>query len=639
MSAIAGLFSRDGAGIDRAALQLMAGKLEHRGPDDSGLWCDGSVGLAHRMLWTTPESLSERMPASSRAGTSVLTADARIDNRDELIAELGLAGPVASITDSEIILAAYEQWGETCPSKLIGDFAFALWDAPRHQLFCARDAMGVKCLYYFESPRLFAFASEIKALVCLSAVPRYLNEVRVADFLINLFEDREITFYRDVKRLPAATTLRITRDRVKLNRYWRLDPECEIRLSSDSKYAEAFRDLFAQAVLSRTRSAFPIACTLSGGLDSSSIACLADRLTAGAGRGPVHTLSAIFPGLPESDLKLIDERPFIQAALAQGNFIPHMIEADRLSPLRDVARVHYYLDEANFAPNLYLHWAMYEEANRHGIRVLLDGFDGDTTVSHGLARLPDLLVGLEWPTLWRELKQTRQNLMRSSSTKRVFLNTCIKPLAPLWMYRMKRLLQGRLKEVSGNSTLLEPSFMRDTDIKRRAQRLLRRPYRWHEDTRSQHLESLGDGTYASALESADKSSAAFHVEARYPFFDRRLIEFCVALPASQKFAQGWNRVILRRAMEGILPREIQWRPLKGNLGPNFERRFLDFERQTLDEIVLHDSPQVTRYISATAMKEAYHRYQNNPLGDTRYSIQLFTAVNLALWLRDTALVP
>jgi asparagine synthase (glutamine-hydrolysing) len=499
--------------------------------------------------------------------------------------------------------------------------------------------MGVKCLYYFESKRLFAFASEIKALICLSGVPRLLNEVRVADFLVNLFEDREITFYRDVKRLPGACTLIVTRDTVKLSNYWALDPEREIKLRSDDEYAEAFRELFRNAVKSRTRSAYPLACTLSGGLDSSSIACMARQMEDAAGRGPVHTLSAVFPGLPESDLKLIDERPFIQAALSTGRFIPHMIEADKLSPMRDVSRVHYYLDEANFAPNLYLHWAMYEESKRHGIRVLLDGFDGDTTVSHGLTRLPDLLVALDWRTLWRELNLTQRNLMPSSSLKRVFLNTCVKPLAPLWVYRLKRLLQGRFKEVSGNSTLIEPSFMREVDLKRRAKRLLYRRYRWHEDTRAKHLEGISDATYASALEAADKASAAFSVEARYPFFDRRLIEFCIALPASQKFADGWNRVILRRAMEGILPKEIQWRPRKGNLGPNFERRLLEFERQTLDEVILTDTSRVARYVSTAAMKEAYHEYRDHPVGNNKQSIQLFAAANLALWLRDSALVP
>jgi asparagine synthase (glutamine-hydrolysing) len=153
------------------------------------------------------------------------------------------------------------------------------------------------------------------------------------------------------------------------------------------------------------------------------------------------------------------------------------------------------------------------------------------------------------------------------------------------------------------------------------------------------LQGIGDATYASALEATDKSSAAFGVEARYPFFDRRLIEFCVALPANQKFGQGWNRIILRRAMEGILPPEIQWRPRKGDLSPNFERRLLDFERQTLDEVILRDPSPVARYVSSSAMREAYRHYRADPIGNNKYSMQLFAAVNLALWLRDTALVP
>jgi asparagine synthase (glutamine-hydrolysing) len=637
MSGIAGYFFRNGQPADRIQLANMAKRLEHRGPDGFDLWCNGSIGLAHRMLWTTPESLLERLPAVNRSGSLVITADARIDNRDELIVQLGIDGRTSLITDSEVILAAYEKWGDSSPERLVGDFVFVIWDAARQQLFCARDPMGVKCLYYYDSPRLFAFASEIKALASLDEIPLRLNELRVADFLVNLFEDREITFYCDVKRMLGATTLLVTRDGVKSSRYWYLDPLREIQLSSDGEYAEAFRDLFGKAVASRMRSVYPIACTLSGGLDSSSIACMARQFAGGS--EAIHTLSAVFPGLPEADRKAIDERPYMNAALATGNFVPHSIQADRLSPLRDVSRVHYHLDEANFAPNLYLHWAMYEEAHKYGIRVVLDGFDGDTTVCHGLTRLPDLLVALRWPTLWRELVLMRHNLMPDASMAAVFFNFCVKPLAPLCAYRLKRVLRGQLKEAAGNTTLIERSFMRRLDMRRRSRRLLRRKHPWYENTRFKHMEGLNDATYASALEAADKSTAAFGLEARYPFFDRRLIEFCVALPASQKFAGGWNRIILRRAMEGILPREIQWRPGKGNLGLNFNRRLLDFDGDILQRLIFNEAGVVDKYVDTEAMRDAYFEYQRCPIGNDQHSVQLFTAANLALWLRDGALGP
>jgi asparagine synthase (glutamine-hydrolysing) len=497
--------------------------------------------------------------------------------------------------------------------------------------------MGVKNFYYYDSPRLFAFASEIKALVCLKEIPRELNEVRVADFLVNMFDDREITFYKGVKRLPSASTLTASRERLGIHRYWTLDTAKEFKLGSDSEYAEAFRDVFTQAVRCRLRSAFPVASTLSGGLDSSAVACLAQKLLAAKGER-LHTLSAIFPGAPTADLEAIDERRFIQAALATGDFEPHYIRADELSPMRQNDRMHFHLDEANFAPNLYLHWAMYEEAAKHGVRVLLDGFDGDTTVSHGFARLPELLFSLRWGTLAQELRLIRRNLLPKSSLRRIFWNLCVKPSTPVWAFRLKRLMQGRISEFKGNPTLIEPSFARSIGIDSRVRQMSGSRQFRPKNTRECHLEGITDPTYAWALEAADKSAAAFGIEARYPFFDKRLIEFCLALPADQKLGQGWNRMVMRRATEGILPPEIQWRPKKGNLSSNFYRKFLDLEGATLEEVVRsHEPACFGRFVSKPAMQAAYQHFQSEPMRNNQQAVQLFAAVNLALWLRQSAL--
>lgn len=208
MSAIAGLYRRDGRPVDRAELERMTARLAHRGPDAAGAWIQGPVGLGHRMLWTTPESHQERLPLASDSGDVAITADARIDNRDELIAALGLSDRRGvGLTDSELISCAYARWGEDSPKRLIGDFAFALWDKRRQFLFCARDHSGVKPFYYHLSDRIFVLGSEIKALFSLETVPRQLNQVRVADHLAGLFEDESITFFDAFCGFPLATAL------------------------------------------------------------------------------------------------------------------------------------------------------------------------------------------------------------------------------------------------------------------------------------------------------------------------------------------------------------------------------------------------------------------------------------------------
>ncbi len=633
MSGICGIFRRNGEPVTGPSLEAMLERLRHRGPNGEAVWFDGATGFGHCMLHVTRESLEERLPRACEGGSYAITADARIDNRAELAEKLGL-GRYANIPDSEFILSAYRKWGEACPYMLQGDFAFAIWDAARRQVFCACDPMGVKSLYYYLSGNVFLFASEIKGLFALPETPRQLNELRVAEYLVTLFEDRSGTFYRDILRLPGAHALTVDARNSYERRYWTLDAERELRLGSDGEYVEAFREVFGEAVRCRTRSVFPIGSALSGGLDSSSVACLA-RETKAADAGPVHTFSLIFPNLPDDDRRVIDERPQMQAVIDSGGFIPHFIQADRLSPLWQVDRMHYHLDHANCAPNLYLHWAMYNCAQQSGVRVFLDGFDGDSAVSHGFERLTELAQTGQWRTLWRETTLLSQNHLAGIRRRRILKEYCVKPLAPRWAYMAWRLLHGRRDAVSPD-LLISPDLKRRTDIERRARRLLADEYAWSplRSARRTHEGYISQALYAYTLEIADKASAAFGLEARYPFFDRRVLEFCLALPAEQKLAQGWNRWILRRSMAGIVPAEVQWRRNKGNLSPNFHRRLLDFERELLERVVLRDSHELASYLDPAAMRAVYRKYEKTHARSGGESLQLFAAVNLALWLRS-----
>lgn len=640
MSGICGVFRRNGAPVDSQAVSGMVERIRHRGPDTQAVWTNDSVGLGQCLLWVTPESLKEKLPNYQPESKLAIVADARIDNRAELIASMRVTGPAGDIADSELILAAYEQWGEDCCSHLTGDFAFAIWDGRRQNLFCASDHMGVKSLYYYLTDQVIVFASEIKAILAVPEVPCRLNEIRVADYLVTLFEDRAGTFYQGIQRLPGAHTLSAGRDRSAVRKYWALDSTKEIRFASDAEYVEAFRELFTEAVRCRTRSAYPIGATVSGGLDSSSIACLARNLTAGDGsRGPVHTFSLVFPGLPDEDKKKIDERSEIQAVLNTGGFQPHMIEADRLSPMGQIERMHFHMDAANCAPNLYLHWAMYGAAQASGVRVFLDGFDGDSTVSHGFERLADLAKTLRWSTLRSEVDMLSRNHLKGIRSRRIIREYCIRPLTPRWAFLVWHLLHGRKREVLSQNIVIGKELKERTGIVERAARMLRDDYAWSptKGAREFHRQSIDQALYAYTLDIADKATAAFSVEARYPFFDKRLIEFCLALPAEQKLAQGWNRWILRRAMEGILPREIQYRPKKGDLSPNFHRRLLDFERPRLEEVALGDESSIKPFVDADALKSLYRVYEKSYVRSQGESIQLFGTVNLALWLRATGL--
>jgi asparagine synthase (glutamine-hydrolysing) len=636
MSAITAIYYRDGRPMHPTVSDQMVATLAHRGSDRAATWCEDNIALGHTMCWTTPESIQERLPLVDELRGLVVTADARIDNRDELLDVLSLNGRPAEIADSELILAAYEKWGEACPEKLVGDFAFAIWDRRRQILFCARDTMGVKPFYYFLSDHVFVLASEIKALFCVEEVPYELNERRVADHLLGGFEDKAATFYRGIFRLAPAHTMTVSCGVDRVSRYWSLDPSREVRLGSDHEYADAFREIFTKAVRCRLRSAFPVGSSLSGGLDSSSIACTARLMLAEDCSRRLHTYSAIFPGLPDEDLPKIDERKFVDMVLALGDLEPHFVRADRLGPLADLERVLWHEDEAFLAPNLYLHWALYDAARQDGVRVFLDGLDGDTTVSHGLDYLSELGRKGKFWTLMREAAElSRKSPNPSFTSRRIAWEFGIRNLIPGEVERLARRLLGRQPranpEIDG---VINVSFAGRMNV---AERAGGDGSRRKKTARESHCESLDSGLIPYTLELADRASAAFGVEARYPFFDRRLIEFCVALPADQKLKRGWTRSVMRRAMTGILPPEVQWRIGKANLSPNFKRRLLDFGRPTIEEIIENRPELIESYVNMSALRAAYRRYSSQPTRAGQDALTVYGAVMLGCWLRKSNL--
>jgi asparagine synthase (glutamine-hydrolysing) len=536
------------------------------------------------MLWTTPESLHEVLPFTDKSRDLTITADARIDNRDELMGQLNLAAQThGQLSDSQLILAAYGKWGEDCPQHLIGDFAFLIWDNRSRKLFCARDHIGAKpFFYYHREGRKFCVASEIKALFCLPEVPRKLNERRIGDHLQANFSDKIHTFYEDVLRLPPAHSLTVTKSSTRLHNYWVPDLSRELRLKSSGEYVEAFREVFTEAVRCRLRSAYAIGSTLSGGLDSSSIACVARDVAAPQ---KVHTFSAIYPSLAEIDRR-IDERSYIEAALSGGEFEAHYIHADAISPLHNIEKIEWHEDGPLTHPSQYLMWAVGEVAQANGVRVVCTGDDGDSTVSHGWNDLPELAIRGSWKTLAREVKAIAEQTNGKVSPMGVIRKSVIKPFIPLIPQnaaKWARKLQRNSIATESNLSLSEAGVPIKVEFFERLcaahgnivanvnNSMVR--YTRNAD-KKMHWESVNSGLFTSALDVMDKAATASSMETRYPFFDRRLIEFCIAVPPGEKLHQGWTRSLLRRSMEGILPPQIQWRKDKGNLSANWKNGLL-----------------------------------------------------------------
>jgi asparagine synthase (glutamine-hydrolysing) len=644
MSAIVGIYRFDQLPVECSSVRQMVDTLVHRGPDGSEVWCNGPVGLGHRMLWSTPESLLERLPLIK--GDLAITADARIDNREELISLLELNDrPAEKITDSDIILAAYEKWEERCPEKLLGDFAFAIWDGRRRKIFCARDHFGVKPFYYYVSKSVFIFATEIKALLSQPEVPNQINELKVGEFLTaTAAQNTATTFFEEILRLCPAHCLVIGEAEINLKSYWALDPSYALPLSSDTEYANKFREIFIEAVRCRLRSAFPVGSMLSGGLDSSSIACVAKQLSSNGSLLP--TFSGVFDTVTECD-----ESFFQNTVLAQGGFDPYYLHADQISPLTDLEKVLWHQDECFTMDNSYIIWCTNRIAQGQGIRILLSGYDGDNTVSHGNAYFRELASKRRWITLRREMKAYGERMdipwsptfwlyVRRFGIKPATSNIWIlKAASNIWILKKVRNTCRTLVRVlrkpknnyehSVEDSILNPEFAQKLKSEPSYRIEKEQPY----DQRYDHYRSLTNSLLAESLEMMDRMSGAFSIENRFPFWDKRLVEFCLALPPEQKLRQGWSRMILRQSMAGILPQEVQWRTGKANLQPNYEHGLLNFEHERLKEIILNHPEKIEKYVNTNVLREAFNRFSTDCSTD-KDLICIMQVVSFASWLQN-----
>lgn len=271
MSGIAGIVRFDGDKVKRRELERVASALHQFGPDKSGIVTQDGVGFVHVLMRMTPEDQFDHQPSRSASG-AIITADLRIDNRDELLVRLGLNQKIASEwSDSRLLLFAWEKLGDQVFSILRGPFAIAIWDQRSRSLTLARDHLGLNVLMWHRNEHSFAFATMPNGLFAFDNVPRELCEEKLADFLVLNHADHARTLYRNIFRIPPAHVMHVTSEgSVKLRQYWSLREIATVRLSSDAAYAEGLRGHLDRAVRRQMRSLHPVGALLSGGLDSSS---------------------------------------------------------------------------------------------------------------------------------------------------------------------------------------------------------------------------------------------------------------------------------------------------------------------------------------------------------------------------------
>jgi asparagine synthase (glutamine-hydrolysing) len=541
----------------------MRSAMQEWGPDGGGTWMDEGAGLGSLIFFDTPEAVHEQLPVQSPRGF-VLTAEARLDNRDELCVELNIpeSERLAS-ADGQLILRAYETWAEDAPLHLIGDWSFAAWHPLERRLFIARDHFGNTGLYYFQDADRFAFASSRKALFALG-IPRRLNEFYLACLLVSWpAHHGSQTIELDLNRLPPAHSLALQGGRVRTNLYWWLENTPELRLHDPREYAERFLSVYDRAVRDRLRSQKDVGVTLSGGLDSGSVTVLAARALREHGRRlkaytsvPLHDVGDTVDGD-----RFGDELPFAQSTASfAGNVDLIQIPARNYTPvhaIRNGLQVH---DEPGHAAgNTYWILDLLDSARRDGLGALLTGQGGNATVS--------------WTGADRG--QAIKRLMKTGHWRKT-LQLLVYPHVPLPFLRAARRLL-RHGQLDWSRTAIRDDFARRIGLATlylQGSGSTSNPEEWHTPLQQRFAIIKPGESFLGSIYS--ENSAAHGMEIRDPTFDKRVMECTISIPDHEFMGpDGYDRWIMRAAMQGLMPDDVRLNRRRGRQAADLGQRLID----------------------------------------------------------------
>jgi asparagine synthase (glutamine-hydrolysing) len=550
VSGIAVLYERGGAAAAEARLARMLERLRHRGPDRRSHLCLGPVALGQCMLETTPEDALDQQPLRAASAARWIIADARLDNREELLSAGRAAGDVAEpVSDAGLILWAYERWGEDCPERLIGDFAFVIWDGEARRLFCARDHLGVRPLYYHHDGRALRAASEMNALFADERVPRRLCRRETALFLTYQYTEAKATLWEGISALSPGHRLTVTSAAIREEPYWRLDPSRRIRHRDDASYADHFKQVFSEAVRCRLRSSRPLGAQVSGGLDSSSVACEAERLRReGCASGdPVLLMRCLFPGME------CDERRYSQA-VADHLGLPIVAFAPPEDPEICRPAPEPFDPDCYFDPTVRAFGPLLEVARQRGVRSILTGVGGDHLMRRtGLERADAVRKGrLGAAARMAGLSARPFSLTGWKTLLRDGITAFVPPRVMRPLRRLRHPPRARWPWVSAKVARVamehqEAAAQRDFE-------------RYPEPVTRDLVRQLADGLNSSLpLAQSDRLAARAGAEFRHPFFDVRLVELLLAFPHAQRFDGEIEKPVLRRAMVGVVPALVRER--------------------------------------------------------------------------------
>ena len=632
MCGIAGLVLTSADRVDGKVLKAMFDDLEHRGPDDAGLLLlrgrqvslrrvagEDAVGdaiLMHRRLSIIDLSQAGWQPMRSRDGRYYVIFNGEIYNYLELRAELvSLGHDFDSHSDTEVLLAAYSEWGAKALNRLTGMFAFAILDVDLQKIFIARDFFGIKPLYFARWRDGFVFASEINPILRLPGIQRRVNVQRLYDYLrFGLTDYGGDTLFEGIKQLPAAHYLEVSLDDpapAEPIRYWHVDANQRIDISFEDAAAR-LRDLFLESVSLHLRSDVAVGVALSGGIDSSSISAamrqLAPDLT-------IHAFSYI------ADEPMVNEERWVDVMGAAGNLVVHKVKPQPTELAADLENLIALQGECFASTSIYAQHRVFQSARQVGIKVMLDGQGAD-----------EMLGGYEIYIAARLVSLVREG--RLAEAARFVRDASRRQRSGNWRLWLRAFdflvppkLQGPLRRWTGEDLL--PPWLNKKWFDERQVKPISLNYKNGKDVLRQTLvHTLTEVSLPSLLRYEDRNSMASSIESRVPFLTPALVNFVLALPEEYVIAaDGTTKSVFRAAMRGIVPDPILDRRDKiGFVTP--EKGWLAALRPWVDTVLASPRAMEMRAIEARRMQT---EWKEIVAGSRRFDFRVWRWLNAILW--------
>lgn len=605
-------------------IQIMTNTMVHRGPDDEGHctlsysdnFAKNYVALGHRRLEVIDLTPQGHQPMFNRAGTIGIIFNGEVYNYVELRQELESMGhSFISQSDTEVVLRSYEVWGVECFRRFNGMWALAIVDKNNKKLVLSRDRFGKKPLYYYQTEDAFIFASEIKALLVHPFVKKKPNYEKIFRYIAYNYRYTDIddfSFFEHIYQIPKNSYFEIDEKlNVRKEKYWHLDPLNMNEDISDKEAVERFRDIFIDGVKIRLRSDVPVGCMLSGGMDSTSITCVAYKI--------LKKNIITFSGITGEKKGIYDESQYIDSVVRETKATHHYIRPTPSDIFETVNEMLSFHDEPVCTVTWYSLFLIAKQVAQKDVTVVLNGHAGDELLAgywdHYHYNFYDLFERGDIENLFHEIEMWKKNHGRNPEE----IGKTIRFISAIKKNRKNEILK-----------FVDYSHLFDTDVVKKFKKdiELSSPFEG-ELLRRLHIELMQDGV-PTVLRPEDRNTMSQSIESRSPFLDYRLVEYCYSLPNRFKIRHGLGKWILREAMKGVLPEDVRTRKDKAGFIAPADEWFRTVNKMQIMEMINSDAFKSRGMFDLKALQRMFDEHCRR---EKNHQMVLWQLMNLELWFR------